>query len=161
MSTVETLKDEERSALDSGMCPGGMKALRIIDAHAADRAALVLELDERRKVDLENCKRIDALVAQVAELTRERDEALRASLYSAKQAQSAAAEVTRLTEALAVAERDERQARHGYESMMAELDAAEALVWEWRRRAAGAVAAVRITNPKLADLLKESLFPGE
>lgn len=85
---AEKLTDEERSALDSGMCHGGMKALRIIDAdaHAADRAALVarLEAAELRAVGLAQSfeaavDKLTALQAQVAKLTRERDEALAAA----------------------------------------------------------------------------------
>jgi len=43
---IEELTEEERAALESGMCRGGMKALRLLDAHAADRAALVARVAE-------------------------------------------------------------------------------------------------------------------
>lgn len=94
---IEQLTDEERDHLgngfpaDSQIGGSGRKALRIIDAHAADRAALVAKLDVSE--------------TKVAELTRERDEA-RANVGFVGEALTAAeSEVTRLTEALAAAQR--------------------------------------------------------
>lgn len=117
---TETLTDEERARL-ARMCqtPLGRKALRIIDAHAAERAALVAQLERSLEAHglmiirctkaeqalsgekaLHECtaydaqKAINGLEAQVAELTRERDEARAAHHSSARSWQ---AEVTRLT----------------------------------------------------------------
>ncbi len=78
--TDEKLTDEERADLCDGRLSidAEVKAVRIIDAHAAERAALT---------------------EQVAQLTRERDEA-RAECED----QQLKSEVARLTEALAAAE---------------------------------------------------------
>lgn len=102
MSEIETLTDEERAylELDGLDATPTAKALRVIDADAADRAALVAqleaaELSHRQALNIEAAEvsrwkdlahdanaarvaldgRVLALVAQVAELTRERDEA--------------------------------------------------------------------------------------
>lgn len=90
MVESEELTDVERGLLLDVHAPHtAEKALRLLDAHAADRAELVAQLEsaqretsafeaacangERVYDELSDKRR--ALVAQVAELTRERDEA--------------------------------------------------------------------------------------
>lgn len=90
---IEQLTAAERDALKSdNACWAGNKALRIIDAHAADRAALVAQLEQTRSDWLEAARVREDLRAQVAELTRQRDEA-RAELESMTAARDAALEL--------------------------------------------------------------------
>lgn len=56
MAEIEMLTNRDRAALDSGLCEGGRKALRIIDAHASDRAALVEQVQLAR-AELECARR--------------------------------------------------------------------------------------------------------
>lgn len=82
-----TLTENERFALRNplntrSVLMAGAKALAFIDAHAADRAALVAQLEAAER-EMRSSHRVcenllrerDAAEAQVAELTRERDEA--------------------------------------------------------------------------------------
>lgn len=135
--TIEQLTDEDRAWLRNDCRPTGKRALRIIDAHAADRTALVAQLEESEAdkvrlydeartlvAQLEAAKthagrQADARVAaeaQVAELTRERDEAREQARHAELNMQSSArawqSEVTRLTEAeLAAAKADDQLSR--------------------------------------------------
>lgn len=128
---TEQLTDGEREALVLwGILPAlGDKALRIIDAHAADRAALVAQL-EAAKATLEMCagnfdamveeraakdaerERADALVAQVAELTRERDEARGERDFFDRERQDVVKECEALRAQLMVAGRDVSRLEH-------------------------------------------------
>lgn len=77
---TETLTDEERSDLEE--TGEGEKALRLLDAHAADRAALVAQLEAANaQADLfaERARNLETqwrgAEAQITRLTRELDEA--------------------------------------------------------------------------------------
>lgn len=106
----EELTEADRVWLRADWCNSqheeGRKAVRIIDAHAADRAALVAQLEEQRASVLALAEeRVRGLQAQVAELSRERNEARAELTKSECYRVNAESEVTRLTEALAAAER--------------------------------------------------------
>lgn len=149
---TETLTKEEREALSRcARCVRDAvprdeigKALRIIDAHAADRAALVAQL-EVSETTWRDCKEAnDGMAAIIAELTRERDEAraqlemlepdpnevaLRLETTEAKN-RSLESEVTRLTEALAASERKDEERVEQVMDEMRLREAAEARVRE-------------------------------
>lgn len=111
MSEIETLTDEEREKIfwrEELGDPAREKALRIIDALAAECQEWNDELDAR-------------IAAQVAELTRERDEAVSNHDAIHEQLHDAESEVTRLTEALAAAAR-------GGAQMLAEMERLHATV---------------------------------
>lgn len=72
ITMAEELTEEEREALESGMCRGGMKALRLLDAHAADRLARVAELTEERD-HWKQQRDLERLRERGAELERARD----------------------------------------------------------------------------------------
>lgn len=175
---MNALTDEERADFvrigNPGTCE---KALRIIDAHAADRAALVAQLGAA-KADAERFKRdalneghhcircedeCNRLRAQVAELTRERDEARRDLETVSNDNLHLLREVTRLTEAPAAAERDAKQAWREQDEALNERnearqcqEAAEARVRELTERVSQALTGLRPGSP-VREALEEAL----
>ncbi len=111
-SKIETLTDEERHLVWYQASERGAKALRIIDAHAAERAALT---------------------EQVAQLTRQLDDTRAGAARRRAEVEPLRVENARLTEALAAAEKNqsdterwrgwERDRAEAAEPRMRELEA--------------------------------------
>lgn len=160
--TIEQLTDDVRARLALAGHEGPT-ALRIIDAHAAERAALVAQVAELTRERDDWRQTAEAGSALLAKVTRELDEARTAALnearyaiksedrYSeleslreetAKRLIKADAEVTRLTKALAAAERAMREANRVSENAIRSRDAAEALVRELEAEVLGLVDAL-------------------
>lgn len=134
---TEALTEEERADIQSvGQSDPDfahlLKAIRLLDAHAEDRAALAVRLEAVER-EMHSSHRVsenllrarDALVAQVAELTRERDEAADARDMARQGWSEANAEVTRTIEALAAENRNcasESRSRMAAEARVRELD---------------------------------------